>query len=315
MSMRCIEFLAGRIEDCSRDVWVAVLSLRQAENRRVKFTSSGEVWQFASIEAPPQRCQGLRRSRNLFWNGPVANDMPRSTTVRHRYFNEICSLRSHVPGERFLASHEPVCGSIGRSDRFAASVCGFWLAKYRPVRYPDADRAFQACRDKSLTQQPQPSIQSVPVSFLNSWTVFTAPVLLRQLLQPLLQVLLPYPHWTKQLTFADVFRMCRVEISWYSLHGAGHDFPEVVPRCWKTASQSAICSGMSEPAANNTTKSTTVCLDCFNENVLCVSKCPVGQHLSSQDLVCDPLLRKRVVRQRCFLKLSVRVPKFRRGIG
>ena len=47
-------------------------------------------------------------------------------------------------------------------------------------------------------------------------------------------------------------------------------------------------------------KSMTVCLDYFNEIVLCISTCPSRQHLSSHEPVCDLLLRKWVVRQRCF---------------
>ena len=62
----------------------------------------------------------------------------------------------------------------------------------------------------------------------------------------------------------------------------------------------AMCSGMPEPVGNNMPMSTTVCLDYFNEIVPCISTCPSGQHLASHEPVCDPLLRKWVMRQRCF---------------
>ena len=62
----------------------------------------------------------------------------------------------------------------------------------------------------------------------------------------------------------------------------------------------AICSGMPEPVGNNMPTYTTVCLDYFNETVPCISTCSSGQHLSSHEPICDLLLRKCVVRQRCF---------------
>ena len=46
--------------------------------------------------------------------------------------------------------------------------------------------------------------------------------------------------------------------------------------------------------------STTICLDYFNEIVPCISTCPSRQHLASHEPVCDFLLRKCVMRQRCF---------------
>ena len=46
---------------------------------------------------------------------------------------------------------------------------------------------------------------------------------------------------------------------------------------------------------------TTVCLDCFNEiGGPCISTCPSRLHLASHESVCDFLLRKWLVRQRCF---------------
>ena len=78
--------------------------------------------------------------------------------------------------------------------------------------------------------------------------------------------------------------------SWYTFHLT----------CPWVAPVEAICSGMPEPVGTNMPKSTTVCLDCFNEIVPCISTCPSGQHLACHESVCDPLLRKCVVRQRCF---------------
>ena len=60
-----------------------------------------------------------------------------------------------------------------------------------------------------------------------------------------------------------------------------------------------ISSGMLEPVGNNMPTYTTVCLDYFNEIVLCTSARLIGQHLASHELVCDFLLRKCVVLQRC----------------
>ena len=56
---------------------------------------------------------------------------------------------------------------------------------------------------------------------------------------------------------------------------------------------------MIEPVGNNM-PSTTVCLDYFNEIVPCISTCPSRQPLASHEPVCDLLLRKWAVRQRCF---------------
>ena len=53
----------------------------------------------------------------------------------------------------------------------------------------------------------------------------------------------------------------------------------------------AICSGMPEPVENNMPTSTTICLGYFNEIVPCISTCPS---------ICDLLLGKWAVRQRCF---------------
>ena len=62
----------------------------------------------------------------------------------------------------------------------------------------------------------------------------------------------------------------------------------------------AICFGMPEPVENNMPTSTTICLDYFNEIVPCISTCQSGQHLASNEPVCDLLLRKWAVQQRCF---------------
>ena len=61
----------------------------------------------------------------------------------------------------------------------------------------------------------------------------------------------------------------------------------------------AICSGRPEAVGNNMPMSTSLCLDYFSESVPCISMCPSGQHLANHELVCDLLLRKCVVRQRC----------------
>ena len=61
-----------------------------------------------------------------------------------------------------------------------------------------------------------------------------------------------------------------------------------------------IRSGMPESVGNNVPTSTTVCLYDFNEIVPCISTCRSGQHLASSEPVCDLLLRKWAVQQRCF---------------
>ena len=83
------------------------------------------------------------------------------------------------------------------------------------------------------------------------------------------------------------FRVCD---RWYTFH---------LMYLW-VAPVVAICSGIPEPAGNNMPMSTTVCLDYLNEIVPCISTSPSGQHLASHEPVCHHLLRKCVVRQRCF---------------
>ena len=78
--------------------------------------------------------------------------------------------------------------------------------------------------------------------------------------------------------------------SWYTFHSM---------YLWVTPVE-VIYSGMSEPVGNNMSMSTTVCLDYSNEIVPFISTFTSGQHLASHELVCDFLLRKLVVRQRCF---------------
>ena len=78
--------------------------------------------------------------------------------------------------------------------------------------------------------------------------------------------------------------------SWYTFH---------LMYLW-VAPVEAICSETPEPVGNNRPTYTTVCFDYFNEIVPCISMYPSGQHLASHVLVSDPLLRKWVVRQRCF---------------
>ena len=70
--------------------------------------------------------------------------------------------------------------------------------------------------------------------------------------------------------------------SWYTFH---------LMYLW-VALVKAICSGMLEPVENNMPTSTTICLDDFNEIVSCISTCHSGQHLASNEPVCDLLLRK-----------------------
>ena len=78
--------------------------------------------------------------------------------------------------------------------------------------------------------------------------------------------------------------------SWYTFH---------LMYLW-VAPVEALCPGTPEPVGNNMPTYTTVCFDYFNEIVPCISMYPSGQHLASHVLVSDPLLRKWVVRQRCF---------------
>ena len=85
--------------------------------------------------------------------------------------------------------------------------------------------------------------------------------------------------------------------SWYTFH---------LMYLWAPPVE-AICSGMTEPVGNNMPTYTTVCLDYFNEIVPCISTCPSEQHLASHEPVCDLLLRKWVVRQRCFEIMCARV--------
>ena len=54
------------------------------------------------------------------------------------------------------------------------------------------------------------------------------------------------------------------------------------------------CFGTPESFESNMPTSTTICLDYFKEIVPCISTCHSGQHLASNEPVCDLLLRKRV---------------------
>ena len=56
-----------------------------------------------------------------------------------------------------------------------------------------------------------------------------------------------------------------------------------------------------------TTCPTTVCLDYFNEIVPRISMCSSGQHLASHESVCDFLLRKWILRQKCFNQVCLRL--------
>ena len=87
----------------------------------------------------------------------------------------------------------------------------------------------------------------------------------------------------------NVSQFCGV-YSWYTFH----------LMYLRVAPVEAICSGMPEPVGNNMPVSMKVCLDYFNEIVPCISTWPSGQHLASYEPVCDLLLRKWVVRLRCF---------------
>ena len=68
----------------------------------------------------------------------------------------------------------------------------------------------------------------------------------------------------------------------------------------RVAPVEVICFGTPESVGNNVPTYTTVCLDSFNEIVPCISSCASRPHLVSHEPVCDFLLRKCVVRQRCF---------------
>ena len=61
-----------------------------------------------------------------------------------------------------------------------------------------------------------------------------------------------------------------------------------------------ICFEMPESVESNMPTSTTICLDYFNEIAPCISTCLSGQHLASNEPVCDLLLRKWAVQERCF---------------
>ena len=58
------------------------------------------------------------------------------------------------------------------------------------------------------------------------------------------------------------------------------------------------CFGTPESVESNMPTSTTICLDYFNEIAPCISTCHSGQHLASNEPVCDLLLRKWAVQQR-----------------
>ena len=55
-------------------------------------------------------------------------------------------------------------------------------------------------------------------------------------------------------------------------------------------------------------RSTAICFDYQNKLKPCKSSCPDGMHLASHDPVCDPILRKWVVRQRCYTVKCLNVP-------
>ena len=78
--------------------------------------------------------------------------------------------------------------------------------------------------------------------------------------------------------------------SWYTFH--------LMYMC--VAPVEVICSGMPEPVGNNMLSVHDNLFRLFQRDGSCISTCPSGQHLSSHEPVCDFLLRKCVVRQRCF---------------
>ena len=89
--------------------------------------------------------------------------------------------------------------------------------------------------------------------------------------------------------FPGFFQFCGGD-SWHTFH---------LMYQW-VAPVDTICFGTLESVGNNMPTHTTVCLDYFNETVPCISMYTSGQHLASHEPVCDFLLRKCVVRQRCF---------------
>ena len=60
------------------------------------------------------------------------------------------------------------------------------------------------------------------------------------------------------------------------------------------------CGGLPEPEVSNMSRSTTTCFDYKNKLKPFKSSCPDGVRLASHDPVCDPILRKWVVRQWCY---------------
>ena len=66
-----------------------------------------------------------------------------------------------------------------------------------------------------------------------------------------------------------------------------------------------------EPEVSNMSRSTTICFDYQNRLKPCKSSCPHGMHLARHDPVCDPILRKWVVRQRCYTVECLNAPHIR----
>ena len=91
-----------------------------------------------------------------------------------------------------------------------------------------------------------------------------------------------------------VFQFCGGD-SWYTFH---------VMYLW-VAPVDLICFELLEPVGNNMPKSTTVCLDYFNEIVPCISRCPSRQHLASHKHVCDLFFEKVGWCDKDVVKLSV----------
>ena len=69
---------------------------------------------------------------------------------------------------------------------------------------------------------------------------------------------------------------------------------------WVAPVEPTQCDGLPEPEVSNRSRSTTTCFDYQNKLKPFKSSCPDGMRLASHDPVCDPILRKWVVRQRCY---------------
>lgn len=77
---------------------------------------------------------------------------------------------------------------------------------------------------------------------------------------------------------------------------------------WVSPVEATECAGLPDPSSSNMSTSSTVCFDYQNRINPCKSSCPDGMRLASHDPICDPILRKWVVRQRCYTVKCLSVP-------